>query len=194
MLSLFCLWNVHKTWEPDRRNKSQHAEEETCVKEWNLRELTPFLPPRLGELDSIAVTHGAEEDHCQHHQSQLHSPCCLLGHAGSPPAARWIRWGGGGGPSTLGQVDPTGVGTAGPSFLLSFRYCSLSLYFLPLFPLLTTADASLWSGGWCCGCESKRAWDKTSHHAGGSKCKGSRQSGMEGVELLCWWWRGGEEL
>ena len=60
------------------------------------RELTTSLPSRLGELENIAVTHGAEEDHCQRHQSQLHSPCCLRGHAGSPPATRWIRLGGGG--------------------------------------------------------------------------------------------------
>ena len=56
--------------------------------------LTPSVSSGLGELDDIAVTHGAEEDYCQCHQSQLHSPCCLPGHAGSPPATRWIRWGG----------------------------------------------------------------------------------------------------
>ena len=74
---------------------TQEAEEKKEIKnKQKKRELTPSLPSRLGELENITVTHGAEEDHCQHHQSQLHSPCCLPGHAGSPPATRWIRWGG----------------------------------------------------------------------------------------------------
>lgn len=66
----------------ERRDKNK-------LRKW---ELTPSLPSSLRELESIAVTHGAEEDHRQHHQSQLHSPCCLSGHTGSPPATRWSRY------------------------------------------------------------------------------------------------------
>lgn len=90
----------------------------------------PSLPSRLGELESFAVTHGAEEDHCQRHHSQLHSLCCLSGYAGSPPATRWIRWGGPLPlwdrwiPLLLGQIIPP----LSPLVFLSF---CLSLLFLP---------------------------------------------------------------
>lgn len=76
------------SWRGRKKEIKTHCEREKSG------ELTPSLPSRLRELQIIAVTHGAEEDHCQCHQSQLHSPCCLPGHAGSPPATRWIRWGG----------------------------------------------------------------------------------------------------
>lgn len=108
MLSLFCLLNVYKTSTAVSQTtemKGSSAEEiQTTEGERDKnklrgkeRVLTPSLPSSLGELESIAVTHGAEEDHCQRHQSQLHSPRCLPGSAGSPPATRWMRWGVGGG-------------------------------------------------------------------------------------------------
>lgn len=106
MLSLLCSLNVYKTSTTTvtqttvtkgsrlKRKKRKKKEIKTHWKREKSGELTPSLPSRLRELQSIAVTHGAEEDHCQCHQSQLHSPCCLPGLAGSPPATRWIRWGG----------------------------------------------------------------------------------------------------
>lgn len=98
MLSLLCLLNVFKTsttvTQTTVTKGSSAEEEERDQNKLRKRGLTPSLPSRLGELENIAMTHGAEEDHCQRHQSQLHSPCCLPGHAGSPPATRWIRWGG----------------------------------------------------------------------------------------------------
>lgn len=153
------------------------------------RELTPSLPSRLGELESIAVTHGAEEDHRQRHQSQLHSPCCLLGHAGSPPVTGWNRcvcvWR----PSSPGQVNTSAAGKDDPSSFL--WHCSLCLslpspllFFSVSFTLVVAVSASLWSGGWCCGCKSKQARGTTSHHAGGSSGKGSRRSGVVA-------WKGG---
>lgn len=99
MLSLLCLLNVYKTsttvtQTAETKGSSAEEEEKGDQNKLRKRELTPSLPSRLGEFENIAVTHGAEEDHCQRHQSQLHSPCCLPGYAGSPPATRWIRWGG----------------------------------------------------------------------------------------------------
>lgn len=95
MLSLLCLLNVYKTFTTVTQTtemKASSAEKEQRRDKNKLRkwELTPSLPSCL--LESIAVTHGAEEDHRQHHQSQLHSPCCLSGHTGSPPATRWSRY------------------------------------------------------------------------------------------------------
>lgn len=50
------------------------------------------------------MTHRADEDYCQRHQSQLHSPCCL------PPRDQMVQVGGG--PlSFVGQVDLSPVGT-----------------------------------------------------------------------------------
>lgn len=97
MLSLLCLLNVYKTCTtvtPATEMKASSAEKEEWRDKNKLRkwELTPSLPSCLRELESIAVTHGAEEDHRQHHQSQLHSPRCLSGHTGSPPATRWSRY------------------------------------------------------------------------------------------------------
>lgn len=107
------------------------------------KELTPSLPSCLGELERIAVTHGAEEDHCQCHQSQLHSPCCLPGHAGSPPCDQMDQ--GGGAPSSVGQVDPSAAGTDyNPSSLslLWHSSCSSSVC-LFLSPLLLCLSGSL---------------------------------------------------
>lgn len=142
--------------------------------------LTPSLPSRLGELESIAVTHGAEEDHCQRHQSQLHSPCCLRGHAGSPPATRWIRWGG---PLPLwDRWIPLLLGQMIPPPPLS---CGAALFSSGSFTLVAAASASLCSGGRCCGCKFKQAPGTTSHHAGGSTGKGSRQRRVVGRRGDC---------
>lgn len=97
MLSLLCLLNVYKTFTTVTQAtemKASSAEKEERRDKNKLRKckLTPSLPSCLGQLESIAVTHGAEEDHRQHHQSQLHSPCCLSGHTGSHPATRWSRY------------------------------------------------------------------------------------------------------
>lgn len=73
------------------------------------------MPSRLGELQNITVTHGAEKDHCQRHQSQLHSLCCLPGYAGSPPCDEMDQVGGP--PSYAGQVDAYLTGIDDPSFL-----------------------------------------------------------------------------
>lgn len=175
MLSLLCLLNVYKTSTTVTQAtemKASSAEKEERRDKNKLRkwELTPSLPSCLRELESIAVTHGAEEDHRQHHQSQLHSPCCLSGHTGSPPATRWSRYVEG----FLWQVKTFAVWKDDPSF---FRwYCSLCLplpchpsffFFFPLasFTLGLAASASLRSEGWCCGCTSKQAWrhNKPSH-------------------------------
>lgn len=110
----------------------------------------------------------------------------------------------GGPPSSVGQVDPSASGTDDPSSLL--WHCSLSLPVSPFSPpplclsvsftLVAATFVSLCSGGWFCGCKSKQARGTTSHHAGGSTGKGSRQSGIGGwwrrVLGLCRGWRGGE--
>lgn len=59
--------------------------------------LTSSLSSCFGGLEVIAVTHGAEEDNCQHHQSQMHSPCCPVT-AGRQITAE-------GAPFTLWQVE-----------------------------------------------------------------------------------------
>lgn len=185
-----------------RKGKDSRAKEEERRVHNKLRKraLTPSLPSRLGELESIAVTHGAEEDHCQRHQSQLHSPCCLPGHAGSPPATRWIRWGG---PLPLwGRWIPLLLGQMSPPLSCGAAVFRKSVSpFPPLclsgsFTLLAAASASLCRGGRRCGCESKQAWGATSHRAEGSTGKGSRQRGVVGrtevgVEGLHRGWRGG---
>lgn len=89
MVSLLCLLNVYDTsttvtQTTETKTSSAEEEDRSDTNKLRKRELTPSLPSRLGELKSFAVTHGAEEDHRQRHQSQLHSPCCLPGHTGSP--------------------------------------------------------------------------------------------------------------
>lgn len=89
MLSLLCLLNVYETSttvSQTTETKASSAKERDTGDENNLsgRELTPSLPSRLGELESIAVTHGAEKNHRQRHQSQLHSPGCLFSTQGPP--------------------------------------------------------------------------------------------------------------
>lgn len=58
----------------------------------------------------------------------------------------------------------------------SLRLAPLLFLLLVSFSLGLPASASLWSEGWCCGCKSKQAWGTTSHHAGGSSGKRSRQN------------------
>lgn len=88
-LSLLCLLNVYET--PNRSESDSEDENQRCgrwikplkerkklknksERQQRRKQLTPSQPPRLGELESIAVTHGAEKNHRQRHQSQLHSP------------------------------------------------------------------------------------------------------------------------
>lgn len=183
MLSLLCLLNVYKTFTTVTQTtemKASSAEKEQRRHKNKLRkwELTPSLPSCF--LESIAVTHGAEEDHRQHHQSQLHSPCCLSGHTGSPPATRWSRYV----EVFLCMTGEPLCCLEGWSLFFSRWYRSLRLPLLsqlpsrPLvsFTLRLAASASLWSEGWCCGCKSKQAWGTTSHHTGGSSGKRSRQN------------------
>lgn len=156
MLSLLCLLNVYKTCTTVTQAtemKASSAEKEERRDKNKLRkwELTPSLPSCLRELESIAVTHGAEEDHRQHHQSQLHSPCCLSGQTGSSPATRWSRY-------VEGFLYTTGedlCGVEGWSFvfpvvlltppaspLLSFLF--FLFFALVSFTLGLAASASLW--------------------------------------------------
>lgn len=187
MLSLLCSLNVYKTSTTVTQTtemKASSAEKEERRDKNKLRkwELTPSLPSCLRELESIAVTHGAEEDHRQHHQSQLHSPCCLSGHTGSHPATRWSRY-------VEGFLCMTGEYLCGvEGWSLFFPVLPLTpsaspfptpfFFFFSLvsFSLGLAASASLWSEGWCCGCKSKQAWGTTSHHTGGSSGKRRQNS------------------
>lgn len=84
-LSLLCRFNVLRDTQPlrVRPQRGEPAAQQTDGTTGRKRDnnkrgqrrkgLTPVQPPRL-ELESIAVTHGAEKNHRQRHQSQLHSP------------------------------------------------------------------------------------------------------------------------
>lgn len=203
MLSLFCLLNVCKTsttvtqTAETRGSSAEGGEKRKEIK--NKLRNSPRLC--LLALDSLRASLWPME--LRKTIVSATSPSCIVPVAfpatqGPPLRPDGSGWGG---PSSVGQVNPSAAGTDDPSSLL--WHCSLSLSVSPFpplclavsFTLVAAASASLWSGGWCCGRESKQARGTTSHHAGGSTGKGSRQSGLvgwRGAEGPCGGWRGGE--
>lgn len=195
MLSLLCLLNVYETSTTvtqTTETKANTAEEEERTDENKLsrRENSPRLC--LLALESLRASLWPME--LRKIIASATSPSCIvlvtflaaqgpplrpdgagvIVSGGTPLLDRWI-------PLLLGRKI----------LLLLLWLCSLGLtlpspplLFSVCFTLVTAVSAGLWSGGWCCGCNSKQAQGTISHHVGGSSSKVSRQSGVVA-------WKGG---
>lgn len=67
--------HINKMWNVVSRD-SELLNDVRCEIKKETSTLTSSLSSCFGGLEVIGVTHGAEEDNCQRHQSQMHSPCC----------------------------------------------------------------------------------------------------------------------